>query len=106
MMMTDSKIVAVMIAVLVTGVLLGAEEGKWVTDWPNLSEIGHIVKSIKLEGAVEDKKGKTYSVNVETKTMSSGELQKNAGMKYYGLNRRGPDVLNPLIGERMEMVFW
>jgi hypothetical protein len=45
MMMTDSKIVAVMIAVLVTGVLLGAEEGKWVTDWPNLSEIGHIVKS-------------------------------------------------------------
>jgi hypothetical protein len=38
--------------------------------------------------------------------MSSGELQKNVGMKYYGLNRRGPDVLNPLIGERMEMVFW
>jgi hypothetical protein len=79
------KIVGVTIVALVSGMLWGAE-GKWVTDWPNLLELGHIVKSVKLERAVEGEKGKSYSVNVETKTVSSGELQKNVAM-----NRPGPD---------------
>ena len=131
-MMTNCKIIALMLAALASGALLGAEEGRWVTDWPDLSEIGHIVKSVKLEGAIGGRKGQSYSVNVETKTVSSGELQKNVGIKHYGLNRRGADalntqmtslelvfgknkmkvpevaladILNPLIGERMEIVF-
>jgi hypothetical protein len=56
-MVTSYKIGAVMLAALLSGAVSGAEDkGLWVTDWPNLSEIGHIVKSVKLEGAVESRK--------------------------------------------------
>ena len=121
------------LATLVRGVIFGAGgDGKWVTDWPNLSETGHMVTAARMEGVVEPGKNQSYQVNVATKIVSSGELKKSAEVKYYGLNRRGPDalntqvtslelvfgndkmevptialgdILNPLIGERMEMVF-
>jgi hypothetical protein len=131
--MTNCKMAGVILAALVSAAALRAEEkGVWVTDWANLSESAHIVKSAKVEGVVEGTKGQSYSLNVETRTVSSGELKKNATVKYYGPNRRGDnalnaqmtslelvvgeqkmkvseialtDILNPLIGERMEMVF-
>jgi len=132
--MTNCKMVGVLLAALMSAAAPAAEEkGLWVTDWPNLSEVSHMVRSVKLEGAVEGgRKGQSYSVDVETRTVSSGELEKNAGVKYYGLNRRSADalniqmtslelvlgqskmkvpeaalanILNPLIGERMATFF-
>ena len=85
----------VILAALVSAAVLRAEEeGVWVTDWAHLSESAHIVQSVKVEGVVEGTKGQSYSLNVETRTVSSGELKKNAAVKYYGLNRRGDNALN------------
>ena len=121
------------LATLLRGVTFGAgSDGKWVADWPNLSESAHMVTAARIVGIVESDKNRSYQVNVATKIVSSRELQRDAEIKYYGLNRRGPDalntqmtnlelvfgkdkmnvpeiaianMLNPLIGERMEMVF-
>lgn len=125
--------ITVIIAILILShseVFASEKNGIWIADWSNLSEVRVVITQVALEGVVVS--GEGFSIKIQTQTVSSSELKKVVGIKYFGLNRRSDDafnsqmtsmelvysgqkmtvpsialvdILNPLIGERMNVIF-
>ena len=92
-----------LLAVLADGDALGAtNDDRWVSDWPNLSDSGHLATRAQLDGVTAD--GTHYRLNLATKVVSSKELEGAVGVKYYGLNRRDTGALNAQL-TTLELVY-
>lgn len=131
--MSNRKFLPSILIALCASVTYSAERSStWITDWSELSEVAHSAKSVTIQGVVQSPTSQFYSIRIDTKTIRSEQLKKDTAQKYFGLNRRGADalntqitsleftvadrrmavpigalndILNPMLGERMQTVF-